>query len=362
MAKENEDGTEKSEEPTAKRKSQSKKKGQMPQSQDLGSAVVLIAAIIAFAIYGKRLVGLLQLLLLDSFKLISTFAYTEQALIDLLKSSIGAMVKMVYPIMLMIVFFAIFAQVLQKGIGWYSSKLKPDFLKVLAPSKIIKGIKKIFFSKQSIFNLLKNMAKMIVIGYVVYLVMRSHFEELLFLIEKDFVQFTSLMVAIAAEIAIKVALLLLVLGIIDFIYQKRKHHDELKMTKQEVKDEHKMAQGDPKVLAKRKQMLMKLYQNIMMKQVPQATVVITNPTFLAIALRYKRGEDQVPIVLAKGKRKVAEKIRQIATESGVPIVENKPLARAMYELVEVGDTIPADFYNSVAEVLAFVMSRKGEAA
>jgi flagellar biosynthesis protein FlhB len=130
------------------------------------------------------------------------------------------------------------------------------------------------------------------------------------------------------------------------------------MTKHEVKDEHKNSEGDPKVIAARRKAMYKMHQQFMMKEVPTATVVITNPTHLAIALRYQRGKDQVPLVVAKGADKTAERIKAIAMENNVPIYEDKPLARAMYDVVEVGDALPAEFFAAVAQVLAYVFKQK----
>jgi len=155
-------------------------------------------------------------------------------------------------------------------------------------------------------------------------------------------------------------LLLFVLGAADLFYQKRKVHNELKMTKNEVKDEAKNSQGDPKVLAARRKAMLKMYQQFMMKEVPSATVVITNPTHLAIALRYERGKDQVPFVVAKGKDRIAERIKELARENNVAIVENKPLARAMFDVVEVGESLPAEFFSGVAEVLAYVFKTQAQ--
>lgn len=362
MAKENEDGTEKSEEPTSKRKGEAKRKGQVAQSQDFGNGIMLAAGFIALWILGDDLWHAIQLHFVQSIKLASTFEYTEQYMLILMQNQLRWMARNLLPLMLTFLIVGMTTAILQKGFGWYWEKLKPDFGKVFSPKKLASGLKKIFFSKQTLFNLGKNLLKMIAISIVIYWVLSDRFEELLFLIDHDFMQICLIILSIAAEIAWKVILLLILIGIIDFIYQKRKLHSELKMTKQEVKDENKQVMGDPKVLAKRKQMLMQMYQSNMMKQVPEATVVITNPTFIAIALRYRQGEDNVPLVLGKGKRKVAEKIRNIAEEHNIPVVQNKPLARAMYDQIDVGDTIPAEFYNSVAEILAFVISQKGKAA
>jgi flagellar biosynthetic protein FlhB len=171
--------------------------------------------------------------------------------------------------------------------------------------------------------------------------------------------FNSLMIDILVQMLLMIILFLSVLGAADLIYQKRKTHNDLKMTKQEVKDEHKNQEGDPKVIAARKRMMFAMHQKFMMKELPTATVVITNPTHLAIALRYERGKDQAPLVVGKGADKLAERIKQFAREHEVPIVENKPLARAMYPAIEIGDVIPSEFFAGVAEVLAFVFRSKG---
>jgi len=356
------DKDEKTEEPTAKRKQQARSKGQIAQSQDLSSGVMVLFGVLILAVFGQRLVNNTQMMMVQTWQMIPTFSGEQKDILRVFVKIIHFMVYVLYPILVSLLVVGVVGQIAQKGIGLYWTKLKPDFGKVLLPQNLLKGFKRIFFSKDTFINLLKNVAKMVVIGWVVYGVMESHFYNLLYLVDMDLIQMISKLVWVAFEIAIKVAILLMIIGIADFIYQKRKHHSDLKMTKQEVKDEGKMMLGDPKVIQKRKQAMYKMYQQFMSQQVPEATVVITNPTYIAIAIRYVRGEDEVPTVVAKGKRKAAEKIRTIATENDIPIVENKPLARAMYDQVEAGMEIPADFYNSVAEVLAFVFSAQGAPA
>jgi flagellar biosynthetic protein FlhB len=357
-----EDKDDKTEDPTAKRKGEAKKKGQIAQSQDMSSAIMLLAGIVALMIYGGRMMDHIQILMLDSFRMIPTFQYSEDNLLHLLNEVVQKFVMTIYPILLLLLIVGVTGQIFQKGASFYWERLQPKFDKVFNPASVFGQLKKIFFSKDTMVMMLKNIAKMLAIGWVAYDVLKGEFENMLYLVARDLMQMIGLILEIALEIAIKVAVLLLVLGILDFIYQKRKTFNDLKMSKQEVKDEQRMMMGDPKVIAQRKQAMYKMYQQFMMQKVPEATVVITNPTFIAIAIRYNRGEDEVPMVVAKGKRKTAERIRDLATESDIPIVENKALARAMYDEVEPGDGIPAEFFNSVAEVLAYVFSMEGKTA
>jgi len=161
---------------------------------------------------------------------------------------------------------------------------------------------------------------------------------------------------------VKSALVLIFLGIADMIYQRRKHRQELKMSKQEVKDEAKSSEGDPHIRGKIKSLRLQMHRNMMMKELPKATVVITNPTFIAIAIRYVQGVDDAPVVVAKGKRLIAEKIREVAREHAIPIVEDKPLARGMYDMAVIGEQIPTEYFAAVAEILAYVYSLKGHQA
>ncbi len=162
------------------------------------------------------------------------------------------------------------------------------------------------------------------------------------------------------DIGFRISLVLIVIGIIDLIYQKRKFKKSINMTKQEVKDEYKNTEGDPKIKSKQRQRMMEASQRRMMKAVPQADVVITNPTHIAVAIRYKNGEDMAPVVVGKGEGVIAERIKNIARENKVPIMENKPLARAIFNTVEVGDMIPPELYEGVAKILAAVLRSAGK--
>jgi flagellar biosynthetic protein FlhB len=251
----------------------------------------------------------------------------------------------------------VMANILQ--VGWLVTfkPLIPDLSKISPLS----GLRNLF-AMSKLFDLAKEVVKLVVIGFIAYGCIKK--DLLVFLTLSD-QSIEHIFVALFTSIfwlGIKIALALLVLAIIDFAYQKHRYHQGLKMTKQEVKDEMKQMEGDPQVKSKIKSLQMEMAFRRMMSEVPKATVVVTNPTFIAIALRYEMGVDKAPVVLAKGKRKTAERIREIARENDIPIVEDKPLARAMYDAIEIGTEIPREFFTSVAEILAYVYKLKEKVA
>jgi flagellar biosynthesis protein FlhB len=203
---------------------------------------------------------------------------------------------------------------------------------------------------------------MIVVGLVAYKVVASHYGEYLLLADMSLGQFCGKLFSVSVEVILKSTVVLLAIGIADLVYQKRKVHNELKMSKSEVKDEAKQTEGDPHIKGKIRSLRMQMHRNFMMKELPKATVVITNPTFIAIAIRYTQGVDQAPVVVAKGKRLIAERIRDTAKKHDIPIVEDKPLARGLFDMAEPGEQIPEEFFAAVAEILAYVYSLKGTRA
>ncbi|MDR3000371.1 MAG: flagellar biosynthesis protein FlhB [Fibromonadaceae bacterium] len=343
----------KTEEPTAKKKSDAIKKGQIGRSMDLSSAIALIAALCGFAVFGGKIMGDLQAIMREFFSGYIGWQPSLTNFIALAHHILYLLLKMLAPLLLFFLIVALVGNIAQVGWNFTLEKLKPKFKQIFT----LAGLKKIF-GKNTWVELLKGIAKVTIVGIIAYSVIKKHFEVILYFADMQLIVYCATMVSILVELLVKVVIFLLVLGIIDLIYQKRKTHNELKMSKHEVKDERKNSEGDPKVIAARKRMMYKLHQQFMMKEVPSATVVITNPTHLAIALRYDRSKDQVPLVVGKGADKTAERIRTLATENNVPIVENVPLARAMYDVVEVGDPLPAEFFAAVAEVLAFVFRQK----
>ncbi len=349
-----ENDSEKTEEPTGKRKADARKKGQVAKSADLSSAITLIFAIILLWVFAKYMGTRLHNVMIETFLSISTFEMTAQNLIYFSQSAIKFFAILVLPMLLIALVVGIFSNIIQFGFLFSGELLKPKFGKVFG----ISAFKKLV-SPDKFVELLKSLAKMAIVAVIVFQVIHSHYESFLYTVDESVFHISLTILKTLLEMAIKVAILLIVLGVLDFFYQKYKTHKELKMTKQEVKDEAKQADGDPKIKGKIRSLRMEMHRKMMMNEVPKATVVVTNPTFIAIAIRYNPAMDRSPVIVAKGKRIMAEKIKKIAIENNIPIVEDKPLARGMFDLVQPGQEIPYEFFGPVAEILAYVYNLKG---
>ena len=221
----------------------------------------------------------------------------------------------------------------------------------------INGFKRIF-SKDSLFELLKSLVKVGVIAYVAYTNIVDEANNLFILYDISLNQAIALVGSIIIEFGIEISVIFIVIGLIDYIYQKWKFGEDMKMTKQEVKDEYKNTEGDPQIKGRIRQKMREASQRRMMQDVPKADVVITNPTHFAVAIKYDAEVSRAPIVVAKGEDYLAQKIKEVARENHVEIVENKPLARMLYHNVDIGAEIPPELYQAVAEVLAMVYHMK----
>jgi len=255
---------------------------------------------------------------------------------------------------------ALIGSLLQVGFLFSTKPITPDLNKI-APN-FVKYFQRSFFSMEAVFNLGKTMFKIIAIGIIVYLNLRYEMEKLLSLGDRTLLLSLRHIFFVAFKLIIQAAFLLLILSYPDYMFQKRQHKHSLKMSKHEIKEEMKQLEGDPKI----KHMLMErmkhlLNQNIS-KQVPLSDVVITNPTHYSIAIMYDRFSMNAPSVSAKGKDEIALKIREIAKENNIPLMENKPLARALYAEVNVGDEIPVKYWETVSIILSEVYKLSGKTA
>ena len=233
--------------------------------------------------------------------------------------------------------------------------LKPKFSK-LNP---IKGFKR-FFSKDKLVELLKAVLKLSVLFYVVYSSLQNEWGMIVNIYQLDLWSALTLIVDLVLNISFKICIVFLVLAFADWYYQKRKFQTDMKMTKQEVKDEYKNAEGNPQIKGQIRRKMQEVSRRRMMQALPEADVVITNPTHLAVALKYDKEAAEAPVVIAKGADFLAQKIKDTARENQIEIVENKPLARMLYHNVEIGDQIPPELYQVVAEILAYVYERQGK--
>lgn len=347
-----EDSEDKTEEPSGRKLSEARDRGQVGRSMDLNSGFIMLISVTALSWFGKEFSDTSMSIMRIYFGSLSYVPEpTDQWFSFLGTQVLKQTLDLLWPILLMLLLAGLLINLLQVGLNFTTKPLEFDLGKVFN-WKAVTGL----FGAQAWVELLKGVTKMALVGWVAYDCIQDRYEDLLMSIDMEFQSFVWLLLDVSFEMLWKVALLLLVLGIADWTYQKRKNHNELKMTKEEAKEETRNSMGDPKTISARKQAMAKMHRQFMMKEVPKATVVITNPTFIAIAIRYDRSVDQVPVVVAKGKRLIAQKIRELAVENGIPIVENKPLARGMFDFVQPGEPIPAEFFNGVAEILAYVFN------
>ena len=354
-------GAEKSEEPTSKKLDDARKEGQVAKSQEVATAFSLMALFVILRV-GYGFMGTnFQNLFSRIYNNIPNVARTYDGYIpvDLLRSlltnAILTMILISAPFFIIAFIIAFVSDLVQVGFKPTSKPLQPKLSK-LNP---ISGMKKIF-SARKIFELGKSILKLVVMAAVIYSFFSGRTESIYLLYDIPLKQAIGLMGSLIIDLGIRLAAAYLIIAAIDLIYQRRKFHKDMMMTKQEVKDEFKNSEGDPAVKGAQKRRMMEASRRRMMQQLPEADVVITNPTHFAVAIKYDADENDAPVVVAKGADYLAQKIKEIARENDVEIVENKPLARMLYTNVEVGELVPPELYKAVAEVLAYVYHLKGK--
>jgi flagellar biosynthesis protein FlhB len=346
---------EKTEKPTAKRKKEARKKGQVAKSTDLNAALVLVGGLVAVSFMGPAVVSGVSNSMRSAFGQISRpDSITSAAgLNGLFHSALHTLLTTAAPIAGICAALGLLANVAQVGFKPSAKALKPDF-KRLNPAT---GFKNTFGPRIGV-ETAKAIAKISVVGAVVAMALIPDLTNLGASIGTPPGDLGRLIASGVMGIAIRAVAAFLLIGILDYAWQKRRHSKQLKMTKQEVREEGKQYTSPPEVRAAMRRRQMQAARARMMAAVPQADVVVTNPTHYAVALAYD-GSKPAPIVVAKGKDLVALQIRRIATENNVPIVPDPPLARSLHASVELGQMIPAELYAAVAQVLAFVYRMAG---
>ena len=352
MAEQDDDKTE---EPTAKRREESREKGQLGKSQDLSAAIVVGLAVLALYVWGGRIAAFhfgAAHQLLGNF---STLELNQENIEAQTEAAFWYVLDGMFPFLLLLFLAAIVANVSQIGLLITFKTMAPDFGKI----NPIKGLKNKFSLKTLVLGMM-NVTKSILIAWVSYLVLSAYWGSLFHLTGQDVRQSSALFFEVFFALAFFIVLTMLLLALADFLYQRWQNVQSMKMTKQEVRDEMKNMDGDPKIKQKRRQIQLQMSRQRMMKDVKDADVVITNPTHFSIAVKYDEATMRAPIVVAKGADLLALRIREIAKDQGIPLVEDKPLARALYKVVEVGDAIPQKLYKAVAEILAYVYQMKND--
>lgn len=349
-------GGEKTEEATPKKIEESRKEGSVAKSKELSNGITLMALFLTLrfgmSFVGPRLVQIFQ----KYWTHISSVSLNG---LDT-RTTIEILIEIAKDVVIITLPFLVVGFVM----AFLSNKVQFKWMVTLKPmqpklNKIspISGFKRLF-SSRAVFDLLKSVAEIILIGYMAYSVLSSHYTEIFTLYDMGIAQALALLMDIVWELGLKISIVMLVIGFADFIFQKFKHKQDLKMTKQEVKDEFKNSEGDPQVKGQQKQRMRQASQRRMMASVPEADVVITNPTHFAVALKYDSNEHSAPVVTAKGTDFLANKIKEVARENGVEIVENKSLARMLYYNVDLDREIPPELYKAVADILAYVYNLK----
>lgn len=344
---------ERTEEATPRKREEAHKEGRVPRSQELTTAVLFLAAALIMHGLGPALAnGVATTVTYGMMSAASTTLDNEGAVAFV--RQIGWKLLAAMSTFLLATSGAALAISAVQARGVLTMKpLEPQWSR-LDPMANAKRI----FGMQSVMELVKSFFKLFVIGLMVYFALRHAWSDSLALAQQHPRQLVEVLRSYTVRVLMTVGMAYMVIALADYMYQLWQHEKQLRMSKQEIKQEHRESEGDPMLKARRLAMGRSLARRQMFKEVPTADVVITNPTHIAVALRYDPAKADAPIVVAMGQRKVAERIKKIARESGVPTMENKPLARALLASAKVGMTIPSDLYVAVAEILAFVFSRR----
>ncbi|MEX1224744.1 MAG: flagellar biosynthesis protein FlhB [Pirellulales bacterium] len=343
------------EDATPHRRREAREQGQVAKSQDLSSAALLLGALGLLLFFGQAMAGRMHELFLAYLGGEPWLAVDQMFVANQAYGVTEELGRMLLPFFGMMFVIGALSNVMQVGFLFLPSRLAPDLSRI----NPIAGFARVF-SIAGFARLGFGVFKIIIIAAVAMLALFARKEEILAMAVLDIPQIAAFMVELLLWTSIKIAVALFILALLDYAFQRWKHEQDLKMSHQQLREEMKNLQGDPQIIARRRAVQRQLVLNRLSSAVPKADVVVTNPTELAIAIQYDFDTMAAPIVVAKGAGVIAQRIRQLALENGIPIVERKPLARALYKQIDVGAPVPNEQYAAVAEVLAYVYQLKGK--
>jgi flagellar biosynthesis protein FlhB len=344
---------EKTEQATSKRRQDAREKGQVAKSRELASVAVLGACLVYFYFGASSIGNRLMELMKASFRKSGQMTISIDNIQPLLTDLIFQTFALLAPFLLVTIIAAFMINILQVGILFSSEAITPKYSKI----DPIKGLQKLF-SLRSLVELVKNILKMAIVGFVAYLTISGESHKLLPLADLGVNYILGYMAEVSFKILYSTCWVLAILAVLDYGYQKWEHERSLKMSIKEVKEENRQTEGDPLIKGRIKRLQREMARKRMMAAVPKADVVITNPTHLAIAIRYEPETMNAPCVIAKGADFLAEKIKEIARNSGVPVIENKLVAQVLYKMTAIEQAVPENLYKVIAEILAHVYSFK----
>ncbi len=357
----NESAAEKTESATTRRREKERERGNIAKSRDFSAALVITVSVALLAVLGKFMLEKMMNLLRFTFTNIHPDTVCTDNIMGILAPYLKECAGIVLPFLLTLAISALIIVRLDVGHVFAIQKAKFDFNNI-SPKRALENAKKLFnpFEPRTMVEFAKSIIKIVVVGACGYATANSRKDELFAILGADPATAMGVICSILIKMLINMCLAMIVLGLLDKKYQDWEYEKSIKMTKQEVKDEYKDIEGDPKVKSKIKSIQIQMSKQRMMANVPKADVVVTNPTHYAVAIKYDKNVAPAPMVIAKGVDYVAFRIRDIAKSNNVPIVENRPIARALYNTVPIDGIIPSDLYVAVAEILAYVYNKKGK--
>lgn len=348
------------EEPTEYKKRRARDEGKVVKTPELPSALVLLFGFFFIYLFSKNMFRNSMQMMEYYFGLISVVAQSSENVLFLLKPILPIMLRIIAPVLGVVVIAAFAGNVMQVGLRFSTKPIQPDFSKI-NPNPV-RFITKMLFSRQSVMNLGKSVFKIATISVVAFFLVKKDLFWIMKTMDMGVLQAFQLCLLLAFKLIMVVSGLLLILAIPDYFFQRRENTESLKMTRQELKEERKLLEGDPLLRARMRERQKSYAKRRMIQEVPKADVVITNPVHFAVALKYEPLRMGAPECVAKGQDLIAQRIKKIAEENDVSVVENKPLARELYKRVDIGDEVPEDLFTAVAEIIAFVYKLKQKEA
>ena len=349
----------KTEAASEKRRQEYREKGEIARSRDILSVLILFAGLAYFTFFGQYIYDGLSRILTRYFTFRPELSLTTTEVIQMSDAAVLDMAMLLAPLVGAVIAVTILGSLAQTGVLITTKPLEPDLTRLNFFTRFIQT----FFNKQALGTLVTSLAKIGVVVLVIYITLNGDGELIKAISSLTLRDGISFLLGRCLDVLLNVSIVLVFISIADYMWQRYVMEEKMKMTKQEVKDEHKEQEGNPQLKGQMRRRALDMSNQRMMQAVPDADVIVNNPTHISVALRYKQGKDAAPIVLAKGADFMAMRIRRVARSNGIPMVENKPLARSLYRSVKVGKAIPSRFYRAVAEVLAYVyrirQARKG---
>jgi flagellar biosynthetic protein FlhB len=344
---------EKTEQATPRRREKAREEGKVAKSPEVNSAAMLSFGFLSLFMLGPGIGRKLQDLMAYVMSNAPELATSDPTFLSHFSDVVFRFFGIVAPIFAAMTVVALSGNIAQIGFKICPKSLKPKWEKL----DVLKGLKRLF-SITSLVNLVKDTVKLTIVGVVAYKAIAGEFDTFFMLPSMSVTDLAIAMGRLAAILGLKVGAIMIVIAILDYLYKKYEFDKSIKMSKQEIKEENKDTEGNPQMKSHIRQMQRQRSQQRMMAAVPTADVVVTNPTHLAVALKYDGGQMDAPFVVAKGERLIAQKIKELARANDIPIVEDKPLARSLFKMCDIGDAVPANLYRAVAELLAYVYRLK----